>query len=64
MVLEFLQGQLEFYQKQLLKALEEQEQEENFQHKAYYAAQIIWYKKQIAKLKREIKKEKKILEEE
>lgn len=63
MVLEFLQGMLEFYQKQLARALEEQEQEENFQHKAYYATQIIWYKKQIAKMKREIKKEKKILAE-
>lgn len=63
MVLEFLQGQLEFYQEQLAKTLAEQALEENFQHKAYYAGQIIWYKKQIAKMKREIKKEKKILAE-
>ena len=63
MLLEFLNGQLEFYENQLAKALEEQDLEENFQHKAYSAGQIIWYKKQIAKLKREIKKEKEILGE-
>lgn len=48
MVLEFLQGMLEFYQEQLTKEVSS---------KSPNKEQIAWYKKQIIKYKRLIKKE-------
>lgn len=50
MVLEFLQGMLEFYREQLTKEVSS---------KSPNKEQITWYKKQIAKYKKLIKKETK-----